>query len=265
MNLSQLAHRAQKLFADNSPHILTGMGVVGTVSTAYLTGQASFKASRLLSDVEEHAETSGNLELLGPMTLKDKTKITWKLYIPAVSSGVFTIASIVLANRIGTRRAAALAAAYSLSEQALSEYKDQVVKQIGKNKAEKISDGVAQEKVEKNPPDETIIVKTGAGNHLCLDPWIGRYFRSDMEAIKWAINDINHVINLNGYASLNDLYDRLGLDNCGVGEDFGWNMDKLLDVTFRSTLTKVGDTTEPCMVMDFTVAPAREYFRYGRM
>src|SRR5690349_5429579 len=97
-----------KFTADNSPTILTALGAVGTLTTAYLAGKASFKAAQILDDYD----TISIQENRPPLDAKDKVAVVWKLYIPAASTAIVTVTSIILANRIGTRRAAALAAAY---------------------------------------------------------------------------------------------------------------------------------------------------------
>src|SRR5688572_12361754 len=98
MALADLVKTIQKLVQDNSTAILTGVGVAGTVSTAVLTGRASFKAARMIDravdmyneDPEPARETFDR---------QDKAKLVWKLYIPPAATGLFTVTSIVLANR----------------------------------------------------------------------------------------------------------------------------------------------------------------------
>ena len=114
MAFSTLLKRTERIIADNSPAILTGIGVVGVLSTAYLTGHASIKAMRILDHEEKILVVAREPEL----TPKEKVQKVWKLYIPAVSTGLLTVTCIIAANRIGNRRAAAIAVAYSLTEKA---------------------------------------------------------------------------------------------------------------------------------------------------
>ena len=41
------------LLNENSTTILTAVGVVGTVGTAYLTGRATFKAAEIINGIED--------------------------------------------------------------------------------------------------------------------------------------------------------------------------------------------------------------------
>lgn len=255
MTLRSITSKTGKIVADNSPVILTGLGVAGVVTTAYLAGKASFKAAEVLAAnpylYPADAETNR------PLETKEKFARVWKLYIPAAGVGSFTIAAIICSNRIGMRRTAAMTAAYAISERAYSEYKDKVVDTIGKSKEMKVRDEIAQDRVNALPTNHQIIVTDG-GQQLFMDSYSMRPFTSDMETVKKAQNDTNHEILNHGYASLSDFYNRLGLSNTKISDDIGWNSDKLLEVTFSAAIT---DDQRTCMVMDFAVAPVRNFFR----
>lgn len=257
MRLARFAKKTEKLLTDNSPAILTAFGVVGTLTTAYLTGKASFKASEVIDQKrDEYVEEFGMAPLM--LTPREKFELLWKLYIPAVATGVGTCACIILANRIGTRRAAAMASAYAVSERAFTEYKEKVIEKIGEKKEEEVRAEVAQDRVNRNPPSESHIFRGAGGDVLCKDSWSGRYFTSDMETIKKAQNDTNHEVIAYNYASLTDFYNRLGLEGTGDSDNLGWNNDKLLEVTFT---TSISDDQKPVLVLDFAHAPIRNYFK----
>lgn len=253
MTLINLAKRAEKFLADNSPVVLTAIGVTGTITTAYLTGKASFKTNDLLDEENERRLVMNERVLMEP---KEKFLIVWKEYIPAVGVGAITIACIITANRIGTRRAAAMAAAYGISEKAFIEYKEKVVEKLGENKERDIRDEIAQNQVERNPTGQQVLV--GDGNALCYDAYSGRYFRSSMEDIKKAWNDTNYEILHNNYCSLGEFYGRLGLPSTQFSEEIGWSSDHLLEIRFSSVLA---DDNTPCISMSFTAAPIRGYYK----
>lgn len=256
MSVIHLLKKSEKLLTDNSPLILTAIGVTGTITTAYFTGKASFKAADIVRrDHEWRARTSG--DNYQPPTRRTDFELLWKLYIPAVATGIGTITCIVMANRIGTRRAAAMASAYAISERAFTEYKEKVVEQLGDKREQKIRDEIQQERVTR---DNAVLSPLPAGSRKvwCKDSWSGRYFPGSMEIIKKAQNDTNHDVLNYGYASLTDFYGRLGLEGTKESDNMGWNSDKLMDVTFTTALS---DDQEPVLVMDFAVAPIRNFFR----
>jgi hypothetical protein len=254
MALSDVLRRTGTVLAKNSPGILTGLAVAGTVATAYLTGRASFKAAQILDDhetrvIRDHEE---------PLTAKEKVYYTWKLFIPGTAVGTGTIAAIILANRIGARRAAALLAAYAISERAYEEYKDKIIEKIGERKESAYRDEIAQDRVTKYPPPSDLLWDEETNSVLCCDLFTGRYFFSDMESLRRAENDINYMINSSYYASLTDFYERVGLEKTSMSDDFGWNADKLLELHFATALTPGG---RPCLTFNFRVMPIRGYAR----
>lgn len=253
MNIGLSAVRAQKFVSDNSPAIMTGLGVTGTVVTALLAGQAGYKASLIING---DADTMSGRHL----TNREIVENCWKLYIPAAAVGAATIACVIGANRVGARRAGALAAAYTLSEKAFLEYKSKVIEKIGEQKEQTVRDEIAQDRVNRNPSGGADIFVTGAGEVLCYDSYTDRYFFSDMEKIRRAVNDINKQILHDMYASLGDFYQRIDLPRTEMSEEVGWTTDNTLDVNYSAALT---DSGKPCIVLTFAVKPIRNYYKFG--
>src|SRR3954451_24408059 len=177
--------RVQELLQENATTILTVGGVVGTVTTAVLTGRATFQAAEkiLLEEADRIAEVRphtppGETVTITPLTKTEKAKLIWPLYIPPVASGVVTISSIIMANRMSAQKVAALAAAYGLSEKQFREYKDKVQEKLTGPKAQAIDDELAQDRVNNTPGSQQIVVVEG--EVLCFDEATGRYFRGSM-------------------------------------------------------------------------------------
>lgn len=252
MTISDITRRVSKFTIDNSPSILTGLAVAGTVATVYLTGKATFRAADI---IREDAYIAGlNAD---PQTTREKVELVWKLYIPAAGTGVMAISCMIAANRIGTRRAAAMAAAYTIADKALTEYKEKVIETIGAKKEAAIKDSVAQDQVTSSSTGREVIL-IGNGDVLFLDSYSGRYFKSAVESIKKAQNDINYQLIHEFSASLNEFYNKIGLSSTEAGSEVGWNMDRQMEVTFSGAMT---ETQEPCLVMNFAVTPVRGYHK----
>lgn len=261
MNLGILAKRAGQFAADKSPAILTAVGVTGALTTAYLTGKATLKAAEILAEAESN-DTLPYLEggtvraRIEDLTFQEKAGLVWKQYIPAAGTALVTIACIVAANHIGTRRAAALATAYNLAEKAALEYKDKVVETIGKKKEQVIRDAMAHDEVERNPIGRSPAIVTGNGTDLYRDSWSGRYFDSSREHIERAVNAINFKVNNEFYASLTDLYHELGLESTAESDEIGWNSTKLLEVHISYA---ANPEDRPCGVIEYRTIPVRNY------
>lgn len=255
MTLPNLLKQGQKLVSDNSAVILTAVGVVGVVTTAILTGRATIKATDIIDEEEHERELR---EVTYPLEPREKVKLVWQVYIPPVSTAAATIACIICANRIGTRRAAAMAAAYSLSERALKEYRDKIVERFGDKREQAVRDEVAQDRINRNPPSDATVIITSAEGVLCYDSLSGRYFRCTMEGLRKAMNDINYQINHDNYASLTDFYELIGLSKTMHSEEVGWNLDRMLELDISTCLS---EDNRPCLSLDYRTVPIRDYFR----
>lgn len=259
---TQIFKQAQSLVAENSAALLTGTGVVGVVTTAVLTGRASVKAHEVVAKHERHSyelefnpepESDENFIVRKEMyTLDtlDKVKMTWPLFIPPVASGVTTMSAIIFSYRISVSKSAALAAAYGISEKAFAEYKTKVLEHVTPKKADDIRDSVAQQQMVDNPVPKAFIV--GDGEVMCLDAFSGRYFRSTVEDIRKAENDINADIGQHNVASLGDFYEKIGLKQTDISEDFVWNLHNHCEIEYTTQLT---DDGRPCLVVQFVNAP----------
>lgn len=237
MNTALLIKRATQAIKSNSPEILTGLGAAGVVTTSYLSVKAGMATVRRLESDDPTAP------------FKEKAKKTWKLYIPPAAAGVATIGCIIVAGRGSSRRAAAAATAYSLTERAFSEYRDKVIEQIGENKEQKIRDELAQERINRNPPPESNqVVIVGPGQVLCCEAYTGRYFRSDMELLRKAQNEVNAEALRGLRASLSGFYYLVGLEPTSQSDYQGWDFEKIMELRFSSCLTPSG---EPCLSFEY--------------
>ena len=231
---------AIKLFKYNSPEIFTALGVSGVVSTSYFVGKASFQAAKAIEFSDDP-----------DMDTKDKAKLVWKLYIPATISGIATIGCIVGASKATGRRTTAAVTAYSLTEKAFTEYREKVVEELGKGKEKKIRDEIVQDHVSKNPSGSQEVIIIGTGHVLCCELFTHRYFRSDMEILRKAQNDINAKIVNELYVALDEFYDLIGLAYTSHSANVGWDSDRLMDLEFS---TVISDNGEPCLAFDYNYA-----------
>ena len=230
----------------HAPEILTGIGIAGMITTTILAVKATPKALEL---IEEEKEQTGS-EALKPI---ETVKAAWKPYIPAVVTCGASIACLIGASSVNMKRNAALATAYEISKTALAEYREKVVETIGEKKEQAIRDKIAEEHIEKNPVSKGDVIITDKGNTLCYDHHSGRYFKSDIDRIKKAVNEVNRLMLRDNYVSLNDFYDELGLEHTKIGDELGWNIsDGLLELYFSS---QIADDGTPCIVINYEEAP----------
>lgn len=254
-NLTTIAKDIRKFASKRSPEILTGIGIAGMITTTILAVRVTPKALELIEEQKEE-------ESVDELSSFEVVKVAWKPYIPAMVTCVVSTACLIGASSVNTKRNAALATAYKLSETALTEYREKVIETIGEKKERIVRDKVAEERVKKNPVSKNEVIVTGNGKTLCFDPISGRYFMCSIETIKKAENTLNKQMlhDISGYVSLNEFYDELGLDHTSVGNDLGWNTNQLIDIDFSSQLN---DNGEPSVVLDYLVAPKCDYYNFS--
>lgn len=232
------------------PEILTWIGIDGMVLTSVLAVKVTPKALRLIEEKKEEVDDE-------VLTKREIIKATWKCYIPAAVTCAVSIACLIGANSVNAKRNAALATVYKLSETAFSDYREKVIETIGEKKEQTVKDKIAEDRVRRAPVQNNEVFITEKGNTLCLEPLSGRYFKSDIDKIKKAVNELNRVIVTDMYVSLNDFYDEIGLANTDLGDVLGWNINcGLIEIYFSSQITE--DDT-PCIVVEHNNPPKYDY------
>lgn len=266
-NVTKFIKNTKNALGKRSPEILTGIGIAGMITTTVLAVKATPKALRLIEE-EKHAQNQeliaearennrpfcGQVDRLKPVEV---IKVAWKPYVPAMVTGVASITCLIGASSVNAKRNAALATAYELSKTALSEYKEKVVEEIGEKKEKIIRDKIDQDHLDQNPASKSNIIITNNGEQLCYDGVSGRYFKSDLEAIKAAVNRINRAMVYDNYVSLSEFYDELGLEHTNVSDELGWNLDGgLIEIDYG---TRMADDGRPCITLDYYVAPRYDF------
>ena len=251
MDFSKLVKTAGYKIGQNSPAILTGFAVAGVVTTTVMAVKATPLAIDELNDLIDDVPEGSDAFCHAP-TMQEKFRATWRIYLPSVLMGTATIGCIIGAHTISSRRTAAIAGAYSLADAALKEYQEKVVEQIGATQEEKIKEKIIGDHVEANPVVEEHVANPGDDGTLCFDEPSGRYFRSDIESVRRAVNDFNKELLSSVWMSMNDFYDFLNLEAIDMGDHLGWEPENLLDVKFTSKLTPKGI---PVLVLSYTPIP----------
>jgi predicted thioesterase len=245
--LTGLIKQTRFLANENSTTILTGVGVVGVVATAYLSGRATVKAIELMQT--EFPDTE--------LSLRQKVRLHWRTYTPTVVSAGTTIVCILMVNRIASKKIAALVVSAGVSERALKEYKERVVEKFGETKARDVQDDVAKKRIENNPVKEVII--TGNGDVLCYDMYSGRYFESSHDKLRRAENEMNTHLHMYSYASLSEFYDEIGLPETSHSPLVGWNLNNPCHLTITTTMSS---DNRPCLAFDFMNPPVYDYNKF---
>lgn len=235
-----------RLIRSATPYALTGAALVGVGLTGFFAATGAMNAQTILAE-NGAADDS----------FKEKARLTWRCYIPALSVAAVTGASIVGLHGVLGRRVASVAAATAVAESQLERLKDAVKEVATPPQREEIQNAATRHVAETQiaPP---VADDLAEGTQLCFEAYSGRYFIASMEDIRAAVNTLNAQINNSLYASINDLYDQLGLERTRYGDDVGWNSDYLIEPSFSADLTGDG---RPYIVLDYEKGPTHTYDR----
>lgn len=234
-------------FDKHSPEILTGLGITGLFASVIFSIQATPKAMRSIESKKKELDKE-------KLTVGETIEATWKYYIPTAVTVATSTACILGANSVNTRRNAALAAAYSLSETAMAEYQDKVREVVGERKESDVRADIARDRMAADPPNPAEVIVTGKGETWFRESITHRYFKSDIEKVRRVENDLNREMRNSNTISVNDVLYALGLpsDHRVLG-DLGWDIDRHpIEFIFIPVMT---DEVGVCIELDYRFNP----------
>lgn len=259
----KLTKTCTKFLRKHGGTILAVAASVGVVATAIETGRASTKAQKIIEkntiaiDCENYGKSC--------YTTKQKVLDCWKVYVPAAILGGGTIACILGSNALNKKQIASLTAAYMALGKTYQEYRKQVSHQLGQGAETDIFNKTkAYEAINQEEPE---LGDTGDEKLLCYEPISKRYFHATSAELMDAFYNLNRDFAIKGYASMNDLYNYLGLDFIPEGDLKGWCADYLAAdweyfwIDFSYFKQKTDDGLEVYYVEAFQ-EPINDYLNY---
>lgn len=242
-------NKMQYFLKKHSTTILTGCGVAGVVGTSVLAVKATPKAMLLLEDAKQLKGEN--------LTPVEVIKVAWKPYIPAVLTGVGTIACICGINYLSTKNQATLMSAYALLEQGYREYRDKVGNLYGEEADHKVKEQIMQSRIEEGLEKEE-------NKEWFFDFQSMQFFKSTMDDVLKAESAFIELLENKGYACLNDYYDLLGIPHIPEGYQLGWydmeNIDpygcEKLEFDYYKTSREDG---LDCWIIDMNNPPTTDF------
>lgn len=233
-------------FKRHSGIILSIISSCGVVSTAILSGMATYDAVKAIN--EKKVETK-----------KEKIKVAAPIYIPTVLSGMATIACIISANLFNKVQQASIASAYALLSSSYKEYRDKLKELHGEEADLEVISNIASKKFPEG--------KIPEGSELFYDEHSKRYFSMPMEDFILAVYNLNRLFSFNGNVSINDFYECLNIEKIVSGDAVGWSSWEMseeglipwIDVHTVPVITCEG---EQYFIVNFDVDPIEGYEDY---
>jgi hypothetical protein len=251
MKFADTYNQLKRLIDDNSPVILTGMAVSGTLLSVYYTYKGAVKGVRRIdhAEIQKRGPETDEINLDSSLTNAEKFLLTYKFYAPAAVAVVGTSTCMIMATKIGLNRTAAVAGLLAVAERTHEQYSDKVKEILGDTKHVKVVDAVATDQVQNS--STAGLLPLADGNQEFFDLWTGRSLATTREKLEKAVNKFNHELIYGSHASLNEFYDKIGLEEIQQGDDIGFNVDHLLELHF----TAVEKNERAVMAFEFNKAP----------
>jgi hypothetical protein len=245
--MNKLLQHSKLFVKRNASTILTCAGGAGVVATAVMAVKATPKAMTLL---EEAKKEKGE-----ELTKMEMVKVAGPSYIPAVITGVSTIACIFGANILNKRQQAALMSAYALLDSTYKDYQKKVEELYGEDANDNIKAEIAKDKY----VDEEVELQDD-NNQLFYDEYSGRYFESTTEDVIKAEYNLNRKLADWYGVYLNEFYEMLGLEPVDYGDHLGWNSAEVYDtqwsnwIDFNHKKVTMDDGLE-CYILSWSIDP----------
>lgn len=263
MNKQSLIRTTNKIgliLKKNSPKILMGVGIAGSVVSTVLACKATLKVKDILDEKNETVEQIHNCvedETLDYNEEDKKKDLTIlyaqtgvklaKLYLPSIALGALSIASIVSGYKILNKRNVALAAAYTVVDKGFKNYRKNVVERFGEEVDKELRHNIKAKQIEEKYIDKDGNEKTrkkkvyeiaedkkpgeGISEYAkFFDEWNTDEHSKDPEYnlmfLRKQQDYANEVLKHQGYLFLNEVYDMLGIPRTQAGQVVGWIYDE---------------------------------------
>ena len=263
MNKQSLIRTTNKIgliLKKNSPKILMGVGIAGSVVSTVLACKATLKVKDILDEKNETVEQIHNcveddtIDYNEEDKKKDLTILyaqtgvkLAKLYLPSIALGALSIASIISGYKILNKRNVALAAAYTVVDKGFKNYRKNVVERFGEEVDRELRHNIKAKQIEEKYIDKDGNEKTrkkkvyeiaedkkpgkGISEYAkFFDEWNTDEHSKDPEYnlmfLRKQQDYANEVLKHQGYLFLNEVYDMLGIPRTQAGQVVGWIYDE---------------------------------------
>ena len=204
--LGTVVTAAKELCKNNDSTILTGIAVIGVVATTVNAIRDTKKASNINTKIDDN-NTFG------------KVMIEYvKTYLPTVISGSVTIGCIIGAHKLDLKKQIAAIGTCVATDKICDEC-------INKN---------------KNNDNNVKMIVNDNTKIKCYDSYSGRYFESTQAELAKMVLEINKELMNYHYITLNDVYDYMGLERIGIGDQIGWTIESgSLDIEYQAIIDEL--------------------------
>lgn len=229
MAIQTTIFKAGRFISKNSPAILTGLGIIGTGATGFLTFKAAPKVNDIIADAQDRGEVVPLTNLEKAVVLRDISKA---MALP-VGVGLLSVGCFVWAYNIQAGRIYALTGAFSAATAKLDAFKERYLDQHGEEALKEFMKKTTKKETTQTDAkgkEKTVIEEIADRQFDILDGfWFSEspeYFRDDhmynMENVKMMISDIETQMFQRGQMLVNEVLERFSFDRTRQGALLGW-------------------------------------------
>lgn len=202
---------------NNAPAIAAGFAVAGMVAAVIATVKAGPSVQQALEEAHikknekalaerMDAEHFSDERPIEELTWKEKAPIYLKGYLKAIILMLLSASCMIGSVYFGNKQKAALTVLLTAAESKIVDLEEATKSIVGDKKFDQIKGAIIDKKVADYPPIDGAVADTGMGKSLCLEPVLGRYYWSDIDAVKNAYADFRLMYANSGQVYLEDLY-----------------------------------------------------------
>lgn len=187
---TEIGNRIGAFCMNNRAHILTGLGVAGTITTGVLSARSGAIAARKIDRKEN--------ELGRRLTAREKTALCGRHFIAPAIAGIFSISGTIGSDVINTKMIGIQNAALIASEKAYEQLSRKTREVLGDKKAKQVQDEIAKENTREsgvvNPINLDNAPRSGNGPfYPYVDDWSHLLFWSNPDYIKCVVKTLNEM------------------------------------------------------------------------
>lgn len=276
MNFMEIVSSVGELLSEHKTGIMTAVGVGGLIfSGVHASVKSTPKALNIIEKEEVYRKSQE--QNFGtpyqPLTILDKFKLTWSVYIWDIIIAVLSSVDIFLAHRMDAQIIATLTAACQMYETKYFDLKKASQEVLGEQKIQQIEDKIAENsraEVTKDDIKKANKFRQPNQNQTYKEAYNHQVFWAHPDQLKDALYDFNTYITQNDYATLAFWHDCLRdhdivIEDGDLDNKIGWNVYKIMPkggvrkLEFNtSTVPSVINPLEAMTVIRFSDEPIME-------
>ena len=196
-SLSTALKTVARVAENNAPAIAAGVAVACMGAAVFAAIKAGPSVQQALEEAHIQKNEKALAERMDPENFSDEREIvelTWKEkgliylkgYLKAIILMLLSASCMIGSVYFGNKQKAALTVLLTAAESRALDLENVSKELLGEKQFDKIKGAILDKKVSEYPPCDGMIADTGNGKTLCLEPVFGKYYWSDISAVKEA-------------------------------------------------------------------------------